>query len=161
MSNIFKVRINNKLNFNLNQRQAQDLNVVNEANSKLHILHNNKSFKAELVHRNFNEKKYTIVLNSNTYQIEISNALDLLIDEMGYSMSSSKTLNFINAPMPGIIIDLKIKEGDFLKEGDTLFVLEAMKMENAISCPKDATIKSIFIKIGDAVEKGKLLIELE
>jgi len=161
MQGKFSVKVNQSYNYLLVDEEINELNVVSESNHEYHILHNNKSFKAELIHRNFNEKKYTIVLNSNTYQIEISNALDLLIDEMGYSMSSSKTLNFINAPMPGIIIGLKIKEGDFLKEGDTLFVLEAMKMENAISCPKDATIKSIFIKIGDAVEKGKLLIELE
>ena len=70
-------------------------------------------------------------------------------------------MNFIKAPMPGIIIGWKVKEGDIVKEGDTLLILEAMKMENAISCPKDATVKSVHAKKGDTVEKNKLLIELE
>ena len=47
-----------------------------------------------------------------------------------------------------------------LKEGDTLLILEAMKMENTITSPKDAIIKSITIKSGETVEKGQLMIEL-
>ena len=87
--------------------------------------------------------------------------MDLLIDEMGYSKASMKSLNSVFAPMPGVIIDSKIQEGDFVKEGDSLFILEAMKMENAIICSKDAYIKHVSYKVGDAVEKGKLLIEFE
>lgn len=161
MDKIFKVNVNKTLNFELNKQQTKGLNVVSEANSKYHILQNNQSFKAELVHSNFNKKEYTISLNSNTYQIKIVSDLDLLIEKMGYSTGSSKKLNFINAPMPGIIIGLLVKEGDIIKEGDTLLILEAMKMENAIISEKDATIKTVSIQIGDSVEKGKLLIELD
>ena len=161
MGNNFKVGVNSELNFDFNRQEVKDLNVVSEANNNYHILHNNKSYKVKLIHANFNDKKYTISLDSNIFQLEISNDLDLLIDKMGYSKSSSKTLNSIFAPMPGIIIDIKVKEGDHVKEGDSLFILEAMKMENAIVSPKDTVIKSLFIKVGDAVEKGKLLIELE
>lgn len=161
MDKIFKVNVNKTLNFELNKQKIEGLNVVSETNSKYHILHNNQSFKAELAHSNFNKKEYTISLNSNTYQIKIVSDLDLLIEKMSYSTGSSKKINFINAPMPGIIIGLPVKEGDTIKKGDTLLVLEAMKMENAIICPKDAIVKSIFIQIGDAVEKSKLLIELE
>ncbi len=161
MGNNFKVSVNSELNFNFNQQDVKNLNVVSEATGNFHILHNNKSYKVKLIHDNFNDKKYTISLDSNIFQLEISDDLDLLIDKMGYSKSSSKTLNSIFAPMPGIIIDIKAKEGDSVKEGDSLFILEAMKMENAIVSPKDTVIKSLFIKVGDAVEKGKLLIELE
>ncbi len=161
MGNNFKISVNSELNIDLNQQEAQDLNVVSEANNNFHILHNNKSYKAKLMQDNFNDKKYTISLDSNIFQLEISNDLDLLIDKMGYSESSSKTLNSIFAPMPGIIIELKVNEGDPVKEGEPLFILEAMKMENAIVSPKDAIIKSLSIKVGETVEKGKLLIELE
>jgi len=78
---------------------------------------------------------------------------------MGYAVRSTKTVDSIKAPMPGIIIDLKVEKGQTVKEGDTLLILEAMKMENAIVCPKDTTIKEIYTSVGETVDKNKLLID--
>jgi biotin carboxyl carrier protein len=63
--------------------------------------------------------------------------------------------------IPGTIIKLNIKEGDELKEGDNMLILEAMKMRNEINCPFDGTIKSIHIKEGSRIPKGELMIEFE
>ncbi|MHB1148545.1 MAG: biotin/lipoyl-containing protein, partial [Lutibacter sp.] len=71
-----------------------------------------------------------------------------------------KKENYIKAPMPGIILSINVMEGQEVKEGDTLLILEAMKMENAISAPKDGVIKSIFIISGKTVDKGELMIEM-
>jgi biotin carboxyl carrier protein len=78
---------------------------------------------------------------------------------MGMSSSSVAKINNIKAPMPGLIIDLKIKAGDAVNAGDTLLILEAMKMENVIKAPASATVKSVKAKKGDSVEKGQILIE--
>ncbi len=79
---------------------------------------------------------------------------------MGFTIGLGKKANDIKAPMPGIILSINVKEGQEVKEGETLLILEAMKMENAIGSPKDGVIKSIFIKSGETVEKGELLIEM-
>jgi len=63
----------------------------------------------------------------------------------------------VNAPMPGNILDVKVKPGDSVKAGDTLLILEAMKMENEISAPQDGTITSIDVRKGDVVDSGALL----
>ena len=63
----------------------------------------------------------------------------------------------VNAPMPGNILDVKVKPGDSVKAGDTLLILEAMKMENEISAPQDGTIASIDVRKGDVVDSGALL----
>jgi len=63
--------------------------------------------------------------------------------------------------MPGFILDINIKEGQEVKEGDTLLILEAMKMENAITSPNKGVVKSVNIKKGETVEKGQLMIELQ
>lgn len=61
------------------------------------------------------------------------------------------------APMPGNILDVKVKAGDSVKEGDTLMILEAMKMENEILAPCAGTVNSVNVKKGDTVESGSLL----
>ena len=63
--------------------------------------------------------------------------------------------------MPGIIVGLKVEKGQAVKEGDTLLILEAMKMENTILCPKNTVIKEIYVTVGDTVDKNKLLIDFE
>jgi biotin carboxyl carrier protein len=60
--------------------------------------------------------------------------------------------------MPGIILDMMVQEGDEIKEGDPLLILEAMKMENVIKSPTDGTIQNLMVKKGEAVEKGKILL---
>ena len=59
--------------------------------------------------------------------------------------------------MPGNILDVKVKAGDSVKAGDTLLILEAMKMENEISAPQDGTIASVNVRKGDVVNSGDLL----
>ena len=65
------------------------------------------------------------------------------------------------APMPGKVIDLKVKKGSKVKSGDTLVILEAMKMEQSIKASKDGMIDEVFISKGDQVENGAVLMVME
>ena len=65
------------------------------------------------------------------------------------------------APMPGKVIDLKVKKGSKVKSGDTLVILEAMKMEQSIKASKDGVIDEVFIGKGDQVENGAVLMVME
>ncbi|WP_297465930.1 acetyl-CoA carboxylase biotin carboxyl carrier protein subunit [Thermococcus sp.] len=66
----------------------------------------------------------------------------------------------VTAPMPGKIIRILVKEGQEVKTGQGLLVLEAMKMENEIPAPKDGVVKKILVKEGDTVDTGQPLVEL-
>ncbi len=66
----------------------------------------------------------------------------------------------ICAPMPGTVISVKVSNGQAVKKGDVLLVLEAMKMENEIYAPCDGTVASVAVSNGDAVESGKVLVVL-
>lgn len=66
----------------------------------------------------------------------------------------------VESPMPGSIIDLAVKEGDAIKEGDVLLILEAMKMENEITAPQSGTVSAVHVKVGDTVGSGELLVEI-
>ncbi|ASI98611.1 pyruvate/oxaloacetate carboxyltransferase [Thermococcus celer] len=66
----------------------------------------------------------------------------------------------VTAPMPGKILRILVNEGEKVKTGQGLLVLEAMKMENEIPSPKDGVIKKILVKEGDTVDTGQALVEL-
>ncbi len=74
--------------------------------------------------------------------------------------SERKGAGVIKAPLPGTILDVKIKPGDKVKMGDKLLIMEAMKMENNINSDREGTILSVKIKAGDSVLEGDLLVEI-
>lgn len=71
---------------------------------------------------------------------------------------ASASGNVVTAPLQGTILEIAVKEGDTVKAGDILVVIEAMKMENEIVAPSDGTVDSISVKKGDIVRAGDLLL---
>lgn len=69
--------------------------------------------------------------------------------------------NAIKTPLPGVIIDVKVNVGDAVKKGDTVVVLEAMKMENNINADRDGKVTAIQVAKGDTVADGAVLVVLE
>ena len=66
----------------------------------------------------------------------------------------------VNAPMPGTILDVKVAQGQAVKKGDVLLILEAMKMENEILAPQDGTVAQISVGKGASVNSGDALVVL-
>ena len=161
MEKKYKVKVNNSFEFEFTKDQITALDTQEIATKHYHLLKENRSFKAEVLTENFLQRKYDIKINSNTYNVAISNELDLLIEEMGLSLGSAQMINDIKAPMPGLILEVNVEEGAEVQEGDYLLVLEAMKMENTLTAPRDGVVKSVSIKKGETVEKNQLLIEME
>jgi glutaconyl-CoA/methylmalonyl-CoA decarboxylase subunit gamma len=75
--------------------------------------------------------------------------------------SEKKGGGSIKAPLPGIILEIKVNAGDKVKIGDRLLIMEAMKMENNINTDKEGVVKTIHVKEGDSVLEGDVLIEIE
>ena len=67
----------------------------------------------------------------------------------------------IKSPLPGVILNVKVNVGDAVKKGDTIIILEAMKMENAIKADRDGKIASINVKQGESVLEGAALVTIE
>ncbi|SHG29576.1 biotin/lipoyl-containing protein [Dysgonomonas macrotermitis] len=67
----------------------------------------------------------------------------------------------IKSPLPGIVVGINVNVGDAVKKGQTVAVLEAMKMENSINAPKDGTVTSIGVNPGDSVLEGVTILTIE
>jgi len=66
----------------------------------------------------------------------------------------------ITAPMPGLVLAIKVKEGDTVQAGQALLVMEAMKMENAITASYNGTVARLYVREGDSISEGDLLVEV-
>ena len=161
MSIEYKVNVNDTFHFDVDNESVSLLDSVSVEKNKFHILHDNTPYKAEILSADFHQKSYSVKVNNNTYNVAISNPLDLLIKEMGFEVGLAKQVNFIKAPMPGLILEISVFVGQEVKQNDNLIILGAMKMENSFLSPRDGIIRSISVSIGDAVDKGQLLIEFE
>jgi len=126
-----------------------------------HILLNNVSYNAEVVEVKREDKIVVLKINGQIQEVALKDKFDLLLDKMGLSAVNSAQLSKLKAPMPGLILDIKVIPGDSVAKGDQLLVLEAMKMENVIKSPGDGIVKAIIVKKGDSVEKNQILIEFE
>lgn len=132
--------------------------------------------------------KYKVTLNGKTYEVEVEVGKVVLLDEYEACVPAPAAAPAaatapaapaapaaapapapvalsagepVNAPMPGNILRIDVKEGDKVKAGQTLLILEAMKMENEIMCPCDGKIASVNTSKGASVESGTLLCVIQ
>lgn len=139
--------------------KAVSWDVSNIRDGYFHILLDERSYRAEVVDLDLAAKRFVIKVNGRHYPVAVSDKFDVLLEKMGMNAHAGARVNHVRAPMPGLIIQMKVKDGDAVKAGDTLLILEAMKMENIIKAPGDATVKSVKVRMGEGVEKNQVLIE--
>lgn len=162
---MYKVKVNEHHLFEIdknsinNQEEKFDSIVVKDG--EFHIIHNHKSYTATVLDANYTEKTFLIRVNNNEYNIQVQDKFDILLQQLGMGNLKNKKVNQIKAPMPGLVLRFEKNIGDTIKKGESVLILEAMKMENMIKSPGDAVIKNILVKTGQAVEKNQILIELE
>ncbi len=120
-----------------------------------------ESFIVVLESINADSKKISLKINNQPIEVTEQSEFDLLLMELGISSGGSKKLKEIKAPMPGLVIDVIVEEGNDVVEGDVVLILEAMKMENVIKVTAPARVKSIKVKKGDTIEKGAVMITFE
>jgi len=161
MNDKFKVKVNSKWEFDVSKEDLQSFDAVSSSEDLYHILQKNKSYKAEIVEADFDQRNYSVELNGTVYKVSIASQLDQLIKQMGFSVSTLKNVKLVKAPMPGLVLAVNVVVGQEVSEDDGLLVLEAMKMESTLASPSSGVVKNISVKSGETVEKGELLIEFE
>jgi len=159
MSGLLKLSVNHV--YEIDSNVLTEIDAIKKSKNSYHVLENNVSFHVKVLEKSFSKKKYTIEVNGNIYTVLIKDEIDTLIENLGLSSKTSHKENEVKAPMPGLIINVAIAEGQKVKEGDPLLILEAMKMESTFTSPKEGVVQHIFVKKGDTVDKGQVLVKIE
>ena len=155
---MLKAKVNNKYDFAFDGDFEKGIDLIEIKKGVFHIIKDSKSYTAEVLKANPEEKNFVIRVNGNKYTVQLKDKYDDLLKELGIDTASAKKVKEMKAPMPGLVVDVRVKEGDEVKKGDALVVLQAMKMENILKSPAEAMIKKIHIKKDDTVEKNQILI---
>lgn len=140
---------------------SQDIRVISRNGNLMRLMYKHQLF--DVVVRSFDpaSKQATINVAGSDFNVKAKGPLDKLIDELGFLKAGKHSVKEIKSPMPGLVVQLFVKEGETVLEGDKLLSLEAMKMENILKSPGSGTIKSIRIQKGNSVDKNQILIDFE
>jgi len=105
--------------------------------------------------------RYRMWLDGHRYDAEALDSRARAIRDMQASVAKPSGPAPLRAPMPGLIVQLRVKVGDTVTAGAGLVVMEAMKMENELRTVAAGKVRAVHVTVGSAVEKGALLVELE
>lgn len=154
----FRATVNDKHTFD---EINGELDIIPTADGNFHIIQNNLSYNAEVLGTNYNEKVFELKINGVIYEVKLEDEYDQLVKRLGLSVVTHQVVKDINAPMPGLVLEVSVEAGQEVEEGTPLLILEAMKMENVIKAPGTGVVKRVNVSKGEAVDKNHLLIEME
>lgn len=151
-------RNDNKMQIKVDDK-VYDADIVKVADSVYSIIVEGKSFNIELFETS-HPKKYSVNTLYNQYDVEVIDA------ESRYLKNRSKAgggegENTISSPMPGKVVKIPVKLNEEVKEGQTVIIVSAMKMESEYKAAADGVVKEIYVKEGDTVDANQTLVLIE
>ncbi|MDA3809607.1 MAG: biotin attachment protein [Spirochaetaceae bacterium] len=112
-----------------------------------------------------NGKKYAVtfqgdkaIVDGKSYDVGVTEGI--VESDETTSTAEAGSGYAVNAPMPGLVLRISVKEGDAVDEGDELIIVEAMKMETPVMAPRSGTVESISVDQGEQVQGGQFLLEI-
>jgi len=140
-------------------RKFSDIRIEENSGGFLMVYVNKKCYQVEIIEKNQNN--YQVRVNGNNYNYSIETKLSYKRKKNLNRNISETTKHNLLAPMPGKIVDILSSENLVVKKGDSLIILEAMKMQNEILASANSKLIKIHVSIGDVVNKGDLLMSFE
>jgi biotin carboxyl carrier protein len=122
------------------------------------LIVDNSSYEVHVEER---EGSYRVLLLGQLYDVRVEEEGAFLLSKAQQARPPAEDEEIIiKSPIPGLIFDVTVTEGQQVAQGDILVIVEAMKMENELRAPRESVVQTIHVRPGDNVDKGTLLITL-
>jgi len=142
----------------LNDKKKQTIDCIPINDDTISLLLNGHVYYLTIINES---NGYNVMVNHYNNFVEVKNEHEVLEAKLGLNNHITDHSGEIHAQIPGLVSRIDVKLGDNIRVGDTLCILEAMKMENEIKSPKNGTIMNIYVNPDSNVEKGDLLMEIK
>ncbi len=121
------------------------------------LLLDNASFEALVEAR---DDCYEVLVQGTLYRVRVEDERDRRMARATRSFAPPEGEIAIKAPMPGLVVNVPVHEGQAVKAGDVLVVLESMKMENDLKAPRDGIVSQVRVESGQSVEQHETLVSI-
>jgi biotin carboxyl carrier protein len=140
-------------------KRSYDVKLKNDDKYGTYILWKNRRFPVEIIRSRQN--KYEILFNDISYEFTVETPFSMQRMKMLKKQKGKAEKEFVKAPMPGKIIDVLVREGSQVLRGESLVILEAMKMQNEILSPVNGHVVKVSAKPNTNVMKDDILVEIK
>lgn len=136
--------------------EVRDVDFLNLGGSLYSVITENKSLEAVI---DDEDNKIDVMMDGRLYETQVLDERALLMAQRrgGLGVSSGE----VHSPMPGLIVKVTVEDGQTVAKGQTVVILESMKMQNELKAPADGTVTAIHVDAGKTVNKNDLLLEIE
>ena len=143
----------------ITEADIKSTDIIKTGPDSFHIIHNGHSLSAHIESVDLIQRKIKVLIRQQSFEVHIDTPLQQLIDSIGFVAGRRKSNDTLTAPMPGMVLRILVEEGQTIRKGEGLLVLEAMKMENVLKAADDGVVAKLVVKPLDKVDKGQTLIE--
>ncbi len=106
------------------------------------------------------DEQWEVLLRGRLYQAEVQDEREKRLRSAGGAGAAEGGEFQMKAPMPGLVVAIPVEEGQQVKKGQVLLILESMKMQNELKSPRDGQIQRIKVKAGETVEQKQTLLSV-
>ena len=136
--------------------EPRDVDFLNLGGSLFSVITENRSFEAVI---DDDEDKIAVMMTGRLFETRVLDERAMLMMQRRGAQSSGS--GEVQAPMPGLIVEVIKQQGAAVSQGETLIILESMKMQNELKSPTDGVVGAVHVEAGQAVDKNDLLVEIK
>jgi len=154
----FRVEIVDERHVKING-QLYEVDFANIGGRPLYsLLAEGRSFEANVYPE---DDAWQVLLRGRLFVVTVEDERERALRARAGVETTDKRPQRIKSPMPGLIVEVRVQPGQEVKKGETLLILESMKMQNEIKAPRDAVVAAVFVQSGQSVNQGEALVQLE
>ncbi len=136
--------------------EERDVDFLNLGGSLFSLITENKSFEAVI---DDDEGRIDVMMRGRLFEAQVLDERAMLLMQRRGGLTTDS--GEVQAPMPGLIVEVAAEVGGVVAKGDTVIILESMKMQNELKSPIDGIVRAIHAEAGQAVDKNDLLVEIK